>query len=348
MSNQHASLELRSAQRVSAMATVTVSPPTNPVLHLRLSVDYPGKPRVLREVTLDIDEGEIVGLIGESGSGKSTLALAILRLLEHKGGTSRGEVIFRGRHLEGLTRHEMQQIRGNEIALISQSAVASLNPALRIGTQLAEAWKAHQSACGDEYQRSVFDIFGQVRLPADEAFLRLYPHQLSVGQAQRVLIAMAVMHRPRLLIADEPTSALDAITRAEVIDLLKQLNRKMNMAVLFISHELPLIASLCRRVAILEKGEVVESGSAEQIFCSPEHPYTRALLCALPVELPIFSSELGTQNSGTPTFMAHFRSPTPPQAHSGIVQGGAGPPYMPQFFELDRTIGLVGRRHPRR
>jgi ABC-type glutathione transport system ATPase component len=310
MSNQHTSTERWSAQRARAMTTLTVSAPINPVLHLRLSVDYPGKPHVLREVTLDIDEGEMVGLIGDSGSGKSTLALAILRLLEHKGGTSRGEVVFCGRHLEGLTRREMQQIRGNEIALISQSAMASLNPALRIGTQLSEAWKAHQSACGDEWQRSVLDIFERVRLPADEQFLRLYPHQLSVGQAQRVLIAMSIMHGPRLLIADEPTSALDAITRAEVIDLLKQLNREMNMAVLFISHELPLIASLCRRVAILEKGEVVESGSAEHIFCSPEHPYTRALVGALPMKLPIFSSETGTQNSRMRTFMTHFRAST--------------------------------------
>ena len=310
MSNQQASTELRSAQSVNAMTTVTVFPPTNPVLHLRLSVDYPGKPSVLREVMLDIDEGEIVGLIGESGSGKSTLALAILGLLEQKGATSRGEVVFCGRHLEGLTRREMQQIRGNEIALISQSAMASLNPALRLGTQLAEAWKAHESVCGDEYQRSVFDIFEQVRLPAEEAFLRLYPHQLSVGQAQRVLIAMAVMHRPRLLIADEPTSALDAITRAEVIDLLKQLNREMNMAVLFISHELPLIASLCRRVAILEKGEVVESGSAKQIFCSPQHPYTRALVGTLPVELPLFSLANGSQKSRTRIFKASLRTPT--------------------------------------
>ena len=150
MSNQHSNIELWSAQSATAMTTVKVSPPTNPILRLRLSVDYPGRPGVLREVTLDIDEGEIVGLIGESGSGKSTLALATLRLLEHKGGTSRGEVIFRGHHLEGLTRREMQQIRGNEIALISQSAMASLNPALRIGTQLSEAWRAHRSRCGIE------------------------------------------------------------------------------------------------------------------------------------------------------------------------------------------------------
>lgn len=267
------------------MTKAMVSRRTNPVLHLRLSVDYPGKLGVLREVTLDIDEGEIVGLIGESGSGKSTLALAILRLLEHKGGTSRGEVVFRGLDLTCLTRREIQQIRGNEIALISQSAMASLNPALRIGTQLAEAWKAHRRACGNDWQRSVLDIFERVSLPSDAEFLRLYPRQLSVGQAQRVLIAMAVMHRPRLLIADEPTSALDAITRAQVIDLLKQFNRQMKMAVLFISHELLSIASLCGRVAILEKGKVVESGSMQQIFCRPEHPYTRALVGTLPLEL---------------------------------------------------------------
>ena len=317
MSNQYSNIDLWSGQSATAITTVTVSPPINPLLHLRLSVDYPGKSGVLREVTLNIDEGEIVGMVGESGSGKSTLALAILRLLEHKGGTSRGKIIFRGRHLERLTRQEMQQIRGNEIALISQSAMASLNPALRIGTQLAEAWKAHQSACGDEWQRSVLDIFEQVRLPADQVFLRLYPHQLSVGQAQRVLIAMAVMHRPRLLIADEPTSALDAITRAEVIDLLKQLNRQMKMAVLFISHELLSIASLCRRVAILEKGEVVESGSAKQIFCSPQHPYTRALVGTLPVELPLFSLANGSQKSRARIFKASLRTPT----HSWHARG---------------------------
>ncbi len=309
MSNQHSNIEPWSAQTGTTMPRVTAPPSTNPLLHLRLSVDYPGKPGVLREVTLDIDEGEVVGLIGESGSGKSTLALAILRLLEHKGGTSRGEVIFRGRHLEELTRHEMQQIRGNEIALTSQSAMASLNPALQIGTQLAEAWKAHRRACGHEWKRSALDIFERVSLPADEDFLRLYPRQLSVGQAQRALIAMAVVHGPRLLIADEPTSALDAITRAEVIDLLKRLNHQMTMGVLFISHELLSIAAPCKRVAILQKGEVVETGSAEQIFCRPEHPYTRALVGTLPVELPTFCSETGTQESRTLTFMANFRTP---------------------------------------
>jgi ABC-type dipeptide/oligopeptide/nickel transport system ATPase component len=167
--------------------------------------------------------------------------------------------------------------------------LASLNPALRIGTQLSEAWKAHCEAQSDKWWRRSLDTFDRVGLPTDEPFLRLYPHQLSVGQAQRVLIAMAVLHHPQLLIADEATSALDTITRAEVLDLLKQLNREMKMALLFISHDLLLMTSLCNRLAILEKGEIVESGRTEQIFCRPGHPYTQALLRALASELPTFS-----------------------------------------------------------
>jgi ABC-type dipeptide/oligopeptide/nickel transport system ATPase component len=237
-------------------------------------------------VTLDIEEGEIVGLIGESGSGKSTLALATLRLLERRGGTTRGEVIFYGRRLDELSERQMQRLRGNDIAIVSQSALASLNPALRIGTQFAEAWRAHRPESSDEWKKVVIATLDRVGLPATERFLCLYPRQLSVGQAQRVIIAMAVLHRPRLLIADEPTSALDAVTRAEVIDLFRELSRESHMALLFISHDLHLVSSLCRRVAILQKGEIVESGFVENIFEAPQHPYTRALLRALPVRMP--------------------------------------------------------------
>jgi ABC-type dipeptide/oligopeptide/nickel transport system ATPase component len=260
------------------------------MLRLRLSAGYPGKPDVLRDIMLDIEEGEIVGLIGESGSGKSTLAMSILRLIDRKGGTSRGEMILRGRHLERLSEREMRQIRGKEIALVPQSALASLNPSLRIGTQFAEAWKAHHGAPRGPWKKRVLDMLDRVGLPGDEKFLRLYPRHLSVGQAQRVLIAIAVLHRPRLLITDEPTSALDAITRSEVIDLLRELNREINMAILFISHDLLLVASFCKRVAILEKGQIVETGLATKIFSTPEHLYTKALLQALPVKSPALIS----------------------------------------------------------
>lgn len=256
------------------------------LLEIRLSADYPGKAGVLRDVTLKIEEGEMMGLMGESGSGKSTLALAILRLLEYKGGAASGEVVFRDHDLQLLSGREMRQIRGKEIGLILQSAVASLNPALRIATQVAEAWKAHKPRSGKEWRSRMLDIFERVSLPSNDAFLNRYPRQLSVGQAQRVLIAMAVLHRPWLLIADEPTSALDAITHAEVLELLKQLNREMGMAVLFISHDLLSMASLCNRVAILERGVIVESGPTQKIFRNPAHAYTRALLRALPHGLP--------------------------------------------------------------
>ncbi len=254
----------------------------NPLLQVHLTAGYPGRRGVLRDVIFDIGEGEILGLMGESGSGKSTLALALLRLLEHKGGTAQGHVIFENRDLQLLNAREMRLIRGKGIALVLQSAVSSLNPALRIGTQLAEAWKAHRSGSAMQGKRRVIEIFEKVSLPADEKFLNRYPRQLSVGQAQRVLIGMALLHGPRLLIADEPTSALDAITQSEVLDLLRQLNRELNMAVLFISHDLLSIASLCSRVAILEQGQIVESGPTARIFRNPVHPYTRALLRALP------------------------------------------------------------------
>ena len=252
----------------------------NPLLDLRISVDYPRKPAALRDLNLQIEPGEIVGLAGESGSGKSTVALSILRLIDHKGGQLRGTILFSGLELTALKPAEMRRVRGREIALVLQSAASSLNPALRIGTQLSEAWKAHRedAAAGKQQVRELFE---RVNLPADDAFLRRYPRELSVGQAQRVLIAMAVLHRPKLLIADEPTSALDAITQAGVLDLLRQLNRELNMAILFISHDLASIAALCSRIAILRAGSIVETGTRAQIFEHPRDEYTQALLRAI-------------------------------------------------------------------
>jgi ABC-type glutathione transport system ATPase component len=253
-----------------------------PLLQARISVDYPNKPGVLRDVRLDIGEGEILGLVGESGSGKSTISLALLRLLEHKGASIQGEVLFSGWDLLRLRSSEMRRIRGRDIALVLQSPLASLNPALRIGTQMAEAWRAHKS--GPEaklWKTRALELFERVSLPAEESFLDRYPRQLSVGQAQRVLIAMAVLHKPRLLIADEPTSALDAITQSEILDLFRSLNRELNMAMLFVSHDLLAVASLCSRIAILQRGRIVETGATEQMFRDPRTEDTRALLQAV-------------------------------------------------------------------
>jgi len=251
------------------------------LLTARLTVDYPNKPGVLRDVEFQIGEAEILGLVGESGSGKSTIALALLRLLDHKGGKIRGEILFDGRDLAKLPEKEMRKIRGREIALVLQSPLASLNPVLKIGTQFAEAWRAHNPGAAKRWKEEALGLFSLVSLPAEPAFLDRYPRQLSVGQAQRVLIAMAILHKPRLLIADEPTSALDAITQSEILDLFQRLNCQLNMAMLFISHDLLSVASLCSRIAILQRGSIIECGATEQMFRQPRTEDTRALLQAV-------------------------------------------------------------------
>jgi len=253
-----------------------------PLLSVRISAGYRAHADVLRGVTFEIEAGEIVGLAGQSGSGKSTIALAIMRLLHLKGGAVRGQVHFRGADLLCSTEREMRAIRGREISLVLQNPVSSLNPALRIGTQLSEAWDAHSRAHRARRQTAVCDALEAVSLAADKPFLRRYPSELSVGQAQRVLIAMAILHRPALLIADEATSALDALTQSEILRLFARLNRELSMAILYISHDLLSIASLCRRVAILHQGEIVEFAPVERIFQRPVHPYTRRLIDAIP------------------------------------------------------------------
>ena len=247
------------------------------MLSVDISAGYRARADVLRGVRFEIGAGEIVGLAGQSGSGKSTIALAIMRLLDLKGGAVSGQVLFRGRNLLRSTEREMRGMRGRDISLVLQNPVSSLNPALRIGTQLAEAWRAHslgRAGC----QAAVCDALEAVSLPADKPLLRRYPSEISVGQAQRVLIAMAILHRPALLIADEATSALDALTQSEILRLFAHLNRELSMAILYISHDLLSIASLCRRVAILDQGEIVEFAPVERIFRHPTHPYTRRLI----------------------------------------------------------------------
>jgi ABC-type dipeptide/oligopeptide/nickel transport system ATPase component len=253
----------------------------SPLLALHISVDYPGKPRALRDVSIEVGRGEIVGLVGQSGSGKSTLAMAILRLLDLKGESARGTIEFQGRDLMQLSEREMRGVRGKEIGLVLQSPMTALNPALRIGTQLGEAWRCHGGTTATWKSKSM-EVLESVSLPPDPEFLRKFPRQLSIGLAQRVLIAMAILHRPPLLLADEPISALDVITQSEILQLFRRLNRELDMAMLFISHDLLSVATLCHRVAILQDGEIVECAETEQIFQRPRHPYTQRLIAALP------------------------------------------------------------------
>jgi peptide/nickel transport system ATP-binding protein len=250
------------------------------LLSASLSVRYAEKP-VLRDVKLEIKRGEVMGLVGQSGSGKSTLAMAILGLLD-KRAHAEGSIRFQDAELLQLSERQLRGLRGRAIALVLQSPLSSLNPALKIRTQLKEAWRAHASGTNLECMYAIRASLQSVSLPSDDDFLRKYPSQMSVGQAQRVLIAMAVMHRPALLIADEATSALDVITQSEILALFRELNRSTGMSILYISHDLASVAGICDRIAILDQGEIVECEEMEQIFSSPKHEYTQKLMAAIP------------------------------------------------------------------
>jgi ABC-type glutathione transport system ATPase component len=270
---------------------MTPMPNTSPsLLCAQVTVRYPGKAPVLQGVSLEIARGEVLGLVGQSGSGKSTLALAILGLLGRQRAIVEGKIIFQGVDLLTLRERELRNLRGRSLSLVLQSPLASLNPALQIRTQLREAWRAHSNgnASNDDSDRAIQSALKNVSLPSDDSdgdFLNKRASQLSVGQAQRVLIAMAILHRPALLIADEATSALDVITQSEILELFLRLNRDTGMSILYISHDLPSVAEICQRIAILHEGEIVECGTTEQIFTAPVHAYTQRLMSALP-QLP--------------------------------------------------------------
>jgi peptide/nickel transport system ATP-binding protein len=249
----------------------------NPLLSVSLTAEYRKNNPVLHGCEFSVEPGEILGLVGQSGSGKSTIALSILRLLSMRGGSSTGSICFQGRDLSTLSERQLRQIRGKEIGFVSQSPATALNPSMRLGAHLHEAWRAHSAARPD-----FPSLLESVSLPGDPAFLRRYPGELSIGQGQRFLIALGILHRPPLLLTDEPTSALDVITQAEILKLFAKLRSDLHMAILYISHDLLSVANLCDRVVILQSGQIVETGSVAEIFQHPRHPYTQALVAAIP------------------------------------------------------------------
>jgi ABC-type glutathione transport system ATPase component len=274
---------------------MTTPTPDNPpsLLSAQVTVRYPGKAPVLRGISFEIARGEVVGLVGQSGSGKSTLALAILGLLDRQRAIVEGNIFFQGVDLLTLRERKLRSLRGRSLSLVLQSPLASLNPALEIRTQLKEAWRAHsdRNATAEDCDHAIQSALKSVCLPSTDAdnrrdFLTKRASQLSVGQAQRVLIAMAILHRPALLIADEATSALDVITQSEILELFARLHRESGMSILYISHDLPSVAGICQRIAILHEGQIVECGPTEQIFTAPTHEYTRRLMSALP-QVPV-------------------------------------------------------------
>ncbi len=235
------------------------------LLQVDISADFPARRDVLRDVRFEINSGEILGLIGESGSGKSTVALAICRLLELRGGAVRGSLRFCGRDLMSAKPSELRRLRGKEISIVLQSPMTALNPVLRLETQFREVWRAHRSEPWREGREHAQALLKRMGLATENSFLQRYPRELSVGQAQRVIIAMAMLHQPKLLIADEPTSALDPQTTAETLELFRQCNRDLGAAILFVSHDLASVAALCHRVAVISQGTIVACVSPEAL-----------------------------------------------------------------------------------
>lgn len=241
-----------------------------------------GRLKALHGVSFKIYPREILGLVGESGSGKTITGLSIMGLLDPTAEITRGEILFEGKDLLKLSEEERIKLRGKEISIIFQEPRAALNPVMNVGDQIAEAVLAHSSIDKEKVHELIVDFLVKVGLPDPWRIMRSYPHELSGGMAQRIMIAMALILKPKLLIADEPTSALDVTIQAQILDLIKELVKELGTSVLFITHDLALAAELVDRIAVMYAGTIVERGSVEEIFEEPLHPYTKGLLTSIP------------------------------------------------------------------
>jgi dipeptide transport system ATP-binding protein len=250
-----------------------------------LHVDFPSQGTVLRAVegvSLSLDEGEVLGIVGESGSGKSVTMLAVMGLVAYPGRVRAKRMHFGGRDLLNLADHERRKLIGKEVAMIFQDPTTSLNPCFTIGFQLTETLRLHLKLEQKAALRHAAELLEKVGIPAPASRLKDFPHQLSGGMNQRVMIAMAIACNPRLLIADEPTTALDVTIQAQILDLLRALQRERGMALVLVTHNMGVVAEMAQRVAVMYAGQVVEERDASALFAAPEHPYTAALLAAMP------------------------------------------------------------------
>jgi ABC-type glutathione transport system ATPase component len=284
-------------------------------MQVRLSAQY-GKRCVLSQVQFDLCAGEALGMVGTSGAGKTTLVMALLGLLPWRGGKASGEVLIDGKNLLTMPASEARKLRGKRIALVPQSPMTALNPAVSLRSHFDEAWRAHESTGRRDLEMRLRQLMDEVHLPADDdSFLRRKPGQISVGQAQRVLIALALLHHPSILIADEPTSALDPVTQAEIVKLLRHLNRRRGAALLYISHDLLSVLQLCDRLAVLHAGTIVDCVPVAHIQ-EAHHPVTLSLLHALPVPVEILLSHCGTVAAELPKVLPFGTHTAPDQAEA--------------------------------
>ncbi len=241
-----------------------------------------GEVKAVDGVTLDVPKGKTLGVVGESGCGKSVMALSILQLLEEPGKVVGGEIFFNNENLLQKSEKEMRDIRGNNISMIFQEPMTSLNPVYTIGEQISESYRVHQNMNKKEAYQKSLEMLRLVGIPSPEKRLHQYPYELSGGMRQRVMIAMALACRPDLLIADEPTTALDVTIQAQILELIKDLQAKLHMSVIIITHDLGIVAETCDRVAVMYCGNIVEQADAEELFERPRHPYTAGLFNSLP------------------------------------------------------------------
>jgi oligopeptide/dipeptide ABC transporter ATP-binding protein len=250
-----------------------------------LSVDFPSEGRVIKAVdniSLNIGRGTVIGVVGESGSGKSVTSKAILRLLAHPARVSAGSVRFEGQDLLSLDPGEMQRVRGSGIAMISQDPTTSLNPVMTVGDQLARILKLHKGMNSADAWEASIQALRQVEIPSPERRMTQYPHELSGGMCQRVMIAMAMASEPRLLIADEPTTALDVTVQSQIMSLLQRMREERAVSILFISHDIALVSQIADEILVLYAGREMERGPIDAVLSDPKHPYTRLLLHAMP------------------------------------------------------------------
>jgi len=271
-------------------ATVPESTPSSrsaagPLLDVRelaVAFDLPtGRVEAVKNVSFQVQPGRILGIVGESGSGKSVTSRAVMRMLREPGKVTNGSVEFDGRDILSLPEREMRSVRGRDIAMVFQDPQAALNPSMRVGEQVAEALETHGVGKAEAQERAR-ELFRQVGIPDVDRTIALYPHEFSGGMRQRVVIAIALANRPKLLIADEPTTALDVTIQAQILALLKDLQEQLGIAVLFITHDMAVVAELCDDVIVMRHGEIVERGDVRSILARPQHPYTIALMNAIP------------------------------------------------------------------
>jgi oligopeptide/dipeptide ABC transporter ATP-binding protein len=241
-----------------------------------------GVVQAVRNVSFDLYPGETLGIVGESGCGKSVTALSIMGLVQRPGKVVGGQILLKGQDLLTLTPDEMREIRGRDVAMIFQDPLSSLNPVLQVGFQIEEAMAAHHKFDKSTARSRTVELLTQVRIPAAASRVKDYPHQFSGGMRQRAMIAMGLANEPAMLIADEPTTALDVTVQAQILELLRDLNQELGTSVILITHNLGVVAGLCKRVLVMYAGEIVEEGPVEQIFENPQHPYTWSLLRSIP------------------------------------------------------------------